>query len=135
MYESFLKTIFNPIEVKFADAIIDFLNIVKPECNWSYKKFDDDIWIYADSHKFAFKIVKSEHKLFYYINCDHHYNQNYSIIGVQVMEFLLHLFNKDYMSILDITVSSNEIKDAIKKLTKENFDDFSIKYTANKFNL
>lgn len=135
MYESFLKTIFNPIEVKFADAIIIFLNIVKPECNWSYKKFDDDVWIYANSNKFVFKIVKGDHKSYYNINCDFHYNQNYSILGGHVIEFLLHLFNKDYMTILDITVSIDDIKYVIKKLTKENFDDFSIKYTANKFNL
>jgi len=135
MYESFLSNILKPITIKFVSAIVDFLNIVESKYKWSYKKIDDgEIWLYADT-KNVLILKKLTYSNLYNLSSDFHYYDNYLKLGKNITNFLLHTFNKDYMSIMDISISDKDMSQYIKKLTIENYNEFLIKDTANKYNL
>lgn len=134
MYENFLNNILNPLNVKFASAIVDFLNIVNPNVNWNYERRNDDILIYADSD-IVFLINKLKFKGVYEFTCNPHYNNNYLMLDKSIINFILYAINKEYVSLIDVNISDIDIPNYIKNLTKENYDDYLIKITANKFNL
>lgn len=132
VYEGFLDKMYEKLpEGKLAIALVNFMNIVKPELKCKYLRNSDGLWIVVNDD---IRIMHMDLSLKYVqITFFAHHKEEYTDkIELDILYFLFEVFDTD---IIDVDIYKSDIPQAISKLTKDNYDTFITKKFAKKYNL
>lgn len=128
-YESIFDKMYEKLpEVKLAIALSNFINSINSEFKCNYMRNSDGLWIIThDNIRLIYlEIFLNKVNITFF---SHHKKE----LTDNILYFLLHdIFNTD---IIDVEIYKKDIPELINKLTKENYDNFLMVVSQNKYNL
>jgi len=144
MYESFLDFFGKKSSpsIKLAESFVNLFNDIDKNLKCYYEKNGNFIAIYNNSNdrrmlaieKYKIKTMDLQ---IYKINLYHYNFDHFNFKELKnIVDFIYDVFDIDiYLHYIYFDIKETDIPNIIEKLTKENYDNFLIKKTSDKFNI